>query len=372
MTDLLSKETLEEIKNGRVLLMGESKDLAATALHFIEEFDKAIVAFRNAAQGLLVAEAQLAELGKKEPVHPALPEKVKWHVDGEWSQVECRGWNNAIDACRELFIAPPLPPLVPDEIINASQRLVDRYIANKGTELEFICCITPEFSSIGSGGVWDDWRKLNAALSACRAAQTLPIVPDAMLCNFYEVSSYPDLVRELVLHVEQLQEAAKHNVKPWQDTFPATLLPAYIERIKQDDDACRVTMLQLSGNSEQVSYPERLPCSVTLNPRLTIGKGCPTSTLLLALRRRAEREAELEAMTPDERKAHSDAIEAFKREFLPQADYPVIPEGWALVPIEPTDEMIVAGDEFMDGCAQLSDAYSAMIAAAPHPVKGDA
>lgn len=68
MTDLLSKETLEEIKNGRVLLMGESKDLAATAIHFIEEFDKAIVAFRNAAQGLLVAEAQLAELGKQEPV----------------------------------------------------------------------------------------------------------------------------------------------------------------------------------------------------------------------------------------------------------------------------------------------------------------
>lgn len=63
--------------------------------------------------------------------------------------------------------------------------------------------------------------------------------PDAMLCDFYEVGSYPALVQELVKHVEQLQEAAKRDVKPWQDTFPETLLPAYIERIKNADDAVR-------------------------------------------------------------------------------------------------------------------------------------
>ncbi|PPE61907.1 hypothetical protein F157LOC_00741 [Pectobacterium brasiliense] len=80
---------------------------------------------------------------------------------------------------------------------------------------------------------------------------TLPVVPDAMLCDFYEVSSYPDLVRELVLHVEQLQESAKRNVKPWEDTFPETLLPAYIERIKKADDACRAAMLQPGNHSEQ-------------------------------------------------------------------------------------------------------------------------
>lgn len=63
--------------------------------------------------------------------------------------------------------------------------------------------------------------------------------PDAMLCDFYEVKSYPDLVRGLVLHVEQLQDSAKRNVKPWDDTFPETLLPAYIERIKNADAAVR-------------------------------------------------------------------------------------------------------------------------------------
>ncbi len=76
-----------------------------------------------------------------------------------------------------------------------------------------------------------------------RHAQPAPVVPDEMLCEFYEVDSWPDLVRELVKHVEQLQDSAKRNVKPWEDTFPETLLPAYIERIKQADEACRAAML---------------------------------------------------------------------------------------------------------------------------------
>ncbi|MFP8585494.1 hypothetical protein ACLH1K_03350 [Klebsiella sp. 1SOBk12mer] len=73
--------------------------------------------------------------------------------------------------------------------------------------------------------------------------QPAPVVPDEMLCEFYEVDSWPDLVRELVKHVEQLQDSARRNVKPWEDTFPETLLPAYIERVKQADDACRAAML---------------------------------------------------------------------------------------------------------------------------------
>lgn len=73
--------------------------------------------------------------------------------------------------------------------------------------------------------------------------QPAPVVPDEMLCDFYEVSNWPDLVRELVKHVEQLQDSAKRNVKPWEDTFPETLLPAYIDRIKKADDACRAAML---------------------------------------------------------------------------------------------------------------------------------
>lgn len=47
----------------------------------------------------------------------------------------------------------------------------------------------------------------------------------------------------------------------------------------------------------------------------------------------------------------------------PAAD--LVPEGWKLVPVEPTEEMIAAGDQFMDGLSRLGDAYDAMLAAAP-------
>lgn len=65
-----------------------------------------------------------------------------------------------------LYAAPP----VPHELLSIAERLVDRYIANKGTESEFIACLTPGRSSVGTGGVWDDWKALDAALNACRAA----------------------------------------------------------------------------------------------------------------------------------------------------------------------------------------------------------
>lgn len=59
--------------------------------------------------------------------------------------------------------------------------------------------------------------------------------PDQSICDFYEATDYPSLVRELVGHVKQLQEAAMRNVKPWEDTFPPTLLPSYIKRIESAD-----------------------------------------------------------------------------------------------------------------------------------------
>lgn len=82
------------------------------------------------------------------------------------------------------------------------------------------------------------------------------MTPDEMLCDFYEVSNWPDLVRELVKHVEQLQESAKRNVKPWEDTFPETLLPAYVDRITRDNDACRAEILKAQLVSEPYKLPE--------------------------------------------------------------------------------------------------------------------
>lgn len=65
----------------------------------------------------------------------------------------------------------------------------------------------------------------------CKKCPAVQPQPDPVLCKFYDVTDWAGLVRELVGHVAQLQDSAKRNVKPWEDTFPTTLLPAYIERV---------------------------------------------------------------------------------------------------------------------------------------------
>ncbi|MBG6248356.1 MULTISPECIES: hypothetical protein [Symbiopectobacterium] len=60
------------------------------------------------------------------------------------------------------------------------------------------------------------------------------------------------------------------------------------------------------------AYPETLPCDVKLVPGVKIGKGCPTTTLFLALNSRAANVAALEAITPEERKEHDAAIDEFR------------------------------------------------------------
>lgn len=61
-----------------------------------------------------------------------------------------------------------------------------------------------------------------------------------------------------------------------------------------------------------VTYPQKLPCPVRLEPWLLFGKGVPTSTMLDALQRRAEYHEELESMTPEEREEREQNIKAFK------------------------------------------------------------
>lgn len=181
--------------------------------------------------------------------------------------------------------------------------------------------------------------------------------------------------------------------------------------------------------------PEKLPCSVELKPGLIIGKGCKTETLLTALRRRADYYAKIDAFTPEERAEHDASIEAFKamlptpadsqgrprapvvppaiepdykviKSILPTANpdeyacciaadmwnacraamlqggqpvsnrdelsSPVIPDGYALVPVEPTPEMReafhVANEEYESGSYDAwkpDHQWQAMLAAAP-------
>ncbi|BEL73957.1 hypothetical protein H3H12_22975 [Serratia marcescens] len=71
------------------------------------------------------------------------------------------------------------------------------------------------------------------------------------------------------------------------------------------------------------AVPERLPCPVHLLPGLKFGEGVPTRSMLDALVRRAEYEAELEAMTPEQRAENDARLEKLKA-LIPQPSLPGI------------------------------------------------
>lgn len=73
-----------------------------------------------------------------------------------------------------------------------------------------------------------------------------------------------------------------------------------------------ITRLALASLDAVASYPEKLPCPVFLEPGLRFGKGVTTSLMLVALQRRAEYYAELDAMTPEQRAEHDAGIAEFK------------------------------------------------------------
>lgn len=111
-----------------------------------------------------------------------------------------------------------------------------------------------------------------------------------------------------------------------------------------------------------------------LEPGLRFGKGVPTKTMLGALLRRTEYHAELEAMTPEQRAEHDAGMKEFAA-MLQGADgnSPVIPDGWVMVPVEPTMSQEFAGYRTLTDTGKmsrlmktrLSNIYRAMIAAAP-------
>jgi hypothetical protein len=73
---------------------------------------------------------------------------------------------------------------------------------------------------------------LGWAITPIRAAAPEPPAPgvdlDPVLAKFYAVDNVPALIAAQSEHIEKLQDAARRNVKPWEDTFPPTLLPKYL------------------------------------------------------------------------------------------------------------------------------------------------
>lgn len=94
-----------------------------------------------------------------------------------------------------------------------------------------------------------------------------------------------------------------------------------VEEIKT---GLRAVFANLTAPVVSAEYPDRLPCSVLLEPGLRFGKGIKTSTMLAALARRAVHESDMAALSPEEIAEFQERIEDFKALIAQPA--PVVPE----------------------------------------------
>lgn len=82
-----------------------------------------------------------------------------------------------------------------------------------------------------------------------------------------------------------------------------------VEEIKT---GLRAVFANLTAPVVSAEYPDRLPCSVLLEPGLRFGKGIKTSTMLAALARSAVHESDMAALSPEDRAEFQARIEDFK------------------------------------------------------------
>ncbi|WP_376712137.1 hypothetical protein [Klebsiella quasivariicola] len=94
-----------------------------------------------------------------------------------------------------------------------------------------------------------------------------------------------------------------------------------VEEIKT---GLRAVFANLTAPVVSAEYPDRLPCSVLLEPGLRFGKGIKTSAMLAALARRAVYESDMAALSPEERAEFQARIEDFKA--LIAQPVPVVPQ----------------------------------------------
>lgn len=79
------------------------------------------------------------------------------------------------------------------------------------------------------------------------------------------------------------------------------------------------------------------------------------------------------AMGPSPRDCDNYSGEWNRRASIAQQAAPAVPAGWKLVPVEPTDDQLVAGQEewvrgrrgALEDCMEANAIYAAMLAAAP-------
>ncbi|HDG9789075.1 TPA: hypothetical protein PJH99_004122 [Raoultella ornithinolytica] len=174
------EEILADLQLAKLALAAmDCEPVAWMAIYHGEIYDDAIGITRSVVEAQADRfgwESALTEIiplyphAQPAPVVQMVPEEPPEHLMPKGNTVDAtyrRG--AAIQAwkqCRAAMLQTGNSPVIPDGLIPAAQKLLERYLANPGTHSEFIACWTPSKSSIGTGGVWDEWKALESALTA--------------------------------------------------------------------------------------------------------------------------------------------------------------------------------------------------------------
>lgn len=198
------------------------------------------------------------------------------------------------------FTKEQLQQIIETDHVQCGEASALARIALASLEAEPVCVIDQsnlDYLKSGSDAdVWPASRTEMGDVLLYRAAPPAPVsVPDEDLLHM-AASAIEDL----------LSNKDRYCAGVWAD------IPAKLRRAAMLQGAGVTEKCRSSENVQEVQeYPETLPCSVFLKPGLRFGKGVPTRTMLVALRRRSEYYSELEAMTPDERAEHDAGMKEF-------------------------------------------------------------
>ncbi|HGW2956554.1 TPA: hypothetical protein ACNP37_005305 [Raoultella ornithinolytica] len=144
------------------------------------------------------------------------------------------------------------------------------------------------------------------------------------------------------------------------------------DRLLKVISSCRAAMLQHQPQNAQQNIPENIPGGLVeaVNNLLNNdgSRGCYDAMECGTAREKIELWLAQRQRWEEQRKAN-----------LSAGNSPVIPDGYVMVPKEPTDEMIAAAmncDDVLFNsdesfCVQFGNIYEAMLAAAPQEVKGE-
>lgn len=192
------------------------------------------------------------------------------------------------------------------------------------------------------------------------------------LCDYLELCSPANIlaIAEAFRALEQEVQKNLEGALAWQQRAEAAeakaknLNDGWLNAIAERDEA-RLEQGKLEASRiVKDSWKER---AWTAEEKLAeLEKQKAVGTVSIAMDWNTHRNIATVNMRPDLVVAEmKDGDELFTRPAPAVSLTEMVPEGWKLVPVEPTEEMIAAGDQFMDGLSRLGDAYEAMLAAAP-------